>query len=171
MTEETLTPQEMRRRLFEIAARGYDAMNPARDRVDLTSNIVRQCLRGGAYQGWSGEDTYTALAWHLLQAANRWGRMVHEDAVNRAPAWILSAGSIRGVHEWLPMDTAPKDCALLLRMPEINDAWAAGAWRGAWSNVHDVWSLHLPWSTNRKSTTNLLEGEWQPTGWMELPKA
>jgi hypothetical protein len=159
------SPNDMRREMQRIAARGAEGNGP-----DLTSSIVRAALCAGQIEGWSGEDTYTMLAWQLLQAANRWGRIVYDGEVLRPPASVLRI--MAPPQTWLAMDIAPKDRVILLRMPELFDVWAPGPWRGGWSHVKQAWTLHLPVAIEGKAgTAELNEGAPQPTGWMEMPHA
>jgi hypothetical protein len=81
--ENIITPQDMRRRMQEMASTGL-ALD-GRPEPNFTAPAVRQCLLTGRYNGLSGEDTYTMLAWHLLQMAERYGRIVYELAVTARP--------------------------------------------------------------------------------------
>jgi hypothetical protein len=82
------SPADMRRELQRIAAGLYPLDDPQAH--SLTASIVRACLQAGRYEGWSGEDTYTMLAWQLLQVADRYGRIVlRQEALRPPPPLII----------------------------------------------------------------------------------
>jgi hypothetical protein len=157
------SPADMRRELQRIAAGLYPLDDPQAH--SLTASIVRACLQAGRYEGWSGEDTYTMLAWQLLQAADRYGRIVLQQETLRPPSFIWKPA------EWSlqPMEAAPKDRVIVLWMPEMFGVWDAGPWRGCWSHAKQAWALHLPFAIEGKAgMAELNEGAPQPIGWMEM---
>lgn len=99
MADENLTPTEMRRRLQEIASRGYDIDHQANNRPEFASATVSNVLRAGRYGGWSGEDTYTVLAWSLYTQVQRLGRIVYDGEMLRPPAAIVVQTSMRPLLE------------------------------------------------------------------------
>jgi hypothetical protein len=160
-------PNDMRREMQRISATG---MMEDGEPSAILASIVRTCLQAGRYEGWSGEDTYTVLAWQLLNTGKRLERAVMDEAVMRPPA------SVRRImappNTWLAMDIAPKDRVILLCMPEMGGAWAAGPWRGGWGHTDDCWTLHLPYFSDGKASVVSLRGTGlEPTGWMEAPRA
>ena len=62
-------PREMRKVIRETAYRGhrFDTSNSA----SLASPIARNVLMAAERDGWSGEDTMTALAYHALLEIDR----------------------------------------------------------------------------------------------------
>lgn len=77
MTEPT-DVREMRRRIT-TAQRGDDDLNgePIRgNRISTVGHVIRHMLILGEREGWSGEDTMTALAFYALRgwetATNNW---------------------------------------------------------------------------------------------------
>lgn len=163
MPDEIPTPQEMRQRLYQL---GFDIRGLGA--IDVAAPIVRQCLQLQRRDGLSGEDTYTMMAWHLMEAANVYAKALHEHAVMAPPPRVIVSGG----HISLPIETAPKDRAIMLLMPELREVWARGWWRGSWSHVHTCWTLHLPFEAGpNKALSMPLSGKRdpQPECWTELP--
>jgi len=81
-------PREMRQRLRRVAY--------GRDRIDgrpvsmaeisPTSALVNACMRMGEREGWSGEDTMTALAYHALRRCEALqDSMLYEASIRPSP--------------------------------------------------------------------------------------
>jgi hypothetical protein len=79
-----IDPREMRKVLNEVA----------RGRIDHrlhTSIIVRTCLDQGYYLGYSGEDTMTVLAYHLMLENERLMELVLSDVATRISPLVVKA--------------------------------------------------------------------------------
>lgn len=61
-------PREMRQRLLRVAygRERVDDRPIGMTEISPTSALVNFCMRMGEREGWSGEDTMTALAYHAL---------------------------------------------------------------------------------------------------------
>lgn len=88
MDEAIKTPQDMRRELQE-AARGLWGLSQRERAYDFTSATVRSCLDAGRHNGWSGEDTYTVMAYQLHKSSQTFGAMVLNQLRNEPPRPLM----------------------------------------------------------------------------------
>lgn len=80
----------MRKVLFEVAYRGAHPLPEAKRRgYPISAALVRNIMEAGRYNGLSGEDTMTAIAYHLLLEVERLGEMVMQDLVTRPSPVIV----------------------------------------------------------------------------------
>jgi hypothetical protein len=102
---------------------------------------------------------------YLLSDRNLEKKM-RKDADERIAELERQLEQARWDAEWRPIETAPKDRAILIWI-EGPVGWAPGPWRGAWSWVESQWSVHLPFTIDGKVViaTKLP----QPTHWKPLP--
>ena len=83
-------PREMRQRLDEIA-RGVPFSTEGRaPALNICGAIVRNVRDMAQIAGYSGEDRYTALAWHLLHHASRMEQAVLQQVALAPRLGIIS---------------------------------------------------------------------------------
>lgn len=62
----TNDPREMRKRIHEMARYGTRLDDKESSSVSAAANVALPIMNWGESEGWSGEDTMTAIAYHAL---------------------------------------------------------------------------------------------------------
>lgn len=81
-------PREMRKILDEAAYRGVHPLAKQWD-YPLSVTLVHNLMEFCRYNGFSGEDTMTVIAYHLLLEVERLGGMVMRDLATRPAKFIV----------------------------------------------------------------------------------
>lgn len=93
MTNETFTdPREMRKMLNDMRRSGRSFTDHTPDQYSTTAHLVRQCLNAAEYQGWSGEDAMTLLAYSALTQLERVNKLLLDQAMVSMPKMIFTKG-------------------------------------------------------------------------------
>lgn len=102
------------------------------------------------------------------EAADHIRRLVAENEALRA----ATRAQPTEVERWLPIETAPKERAIMLWLPEMG-GWAAGPWRGCWSWALEQWAFHAPLNLPDGRAVYLTDlphpTHWQPFPWPPAP--